>query len=312
MPIFPTVNEAFEACFYDRMEVDCEKMINRVLFDTGLCYTYNIQGFNTIFRKETISKNFDSYKRKKIAKTLIGPKQNETVDDDNPEKLHWTIFNGYESDSDEVFPIRAAKNGVVTFYPKVNKADLPNICLRYGKGFRLILHSPNEIASFSHNEYFISFNQERQLTIGAKFSHFSEDLKIYAPEKRECYFENERELAFFKSYSKNHCLLECLTSFTLKKCGCVKFSMPRANNTPICNLTKISCYNEALHQWPYADKQNAKTLMPCDCFQPCNDISYSVKLDRIGEFESKVQNISKRLKIFTILIYRNKILIRSF
>lgn len=276
------------------MEVDCEKMINRVLFDTGLCFTYNIQGFNTIFRKKTISKDYNLYKRKKIAKALVGPKQNETVDDDNPEKLHWTIFNGYESDSDEVFPVRAAKNGVVTFYPKVNKVDLPNICLRYGKGFRLILHSPNEIASFSHNEYFIPFNQERQLTIGAKFSHFSKDLQIYSPEKRECYFENERKLTFFKSYSKNHCLLECLTSFTLKKCGCVKFSMPRLDITPICNLTKISCYNEALHQWPYADLQNAKTLMPCDCFQPCNDIAYSVKLDRIGDFESKVQNISRR------------------
>ncbi|CAG9810022.1 unnamed protein product [Chironomus riparius] len=306
-----TVNEAFGACFYDRMEVNCEKMMNRILFDTGLCYTYNIQGYNTIFRKETISKDFDLYKRMKIAKALVGPKQNETVNDDKPEKLYWTIFNGYESESDEVFPVRAAKNGVVTFYPKVNIIDLPNICLRYGRGFRLILHSPNEIASFPHNEYFIPFNQERQLTIEAKFSHFSEELRIYAPEKRECYFENERKLKFFKSYSKTHCLLECLTTFTLKKCECVKFSMPRDSNTPICNLTKISCYNEALHQWPYADKQDAKTLMPCDCFQPCNDISYSVKLDRTGDFESKIKNISKSALYAEIGIKFNDILIEE-
>lgn len=37
---------------------------------------------------------------------------------------------------------------------------------------------------------------------------------------------NEGTLKYFKEYTQRNCELECLTDHTLKKCGCVKFSMP--------------------------------------------------------------------------------------
>lgn len=44
--------------------------------------------------------------------------------------------------------------------------------------------------------------------------------------RRQCFFNNERYLRFFKLYTQANCELECLTNHTLKECSCVKFSMP--------------------------------------------------------------------------------------
>lgn len=47
--------------------------------------------------------------------------------------------------------------------------------------------------------------------------------------RRQCYFDEERHLKFFKVYSETNCELECIANYTLSICGCVKFSMPRKN-----------------------------------------------------------------------------------
>lgn len=41
--------------------------------------------------------------------------------------------------------------------------------------------------------------------------------------RRQCYFEDERSLKFFTSYSQKKCLEECHSNITLSRCGCVEF-----------------------------------------------------------------------------------------
>ena len=43
--------------------------------------------------------------------------------------------------------------------------------------------------------------------------------------RRKCYLNNEKDLKFFKHYTKNNCEQECLAEETLKACGCVQFYM---------------------------------------------------------------------------------------
>lgn len=61
----------------------------------------------------------------------------------------------------------------------------------------------------------------------------SDDLKSsHKPEERKCYFEGERQLDFFKTYSKGNCEVECLAKQTVEKCGCALYWMP-GNKTAI-------------------------------------------------------------------------------
>lgn len=44
--------------------------------------------------------------------------------------------------------------------------------------------------------------------------------------RRQCYFESERHLTYYKTYTQRNCELECFANFTIKKCNCSPFFMP--------------------------------------------------------------------------------------
>lgn len=94
------------------------------------------------------------------------------------------------------------------------------------KVFKVFLHRPDE-----HKEAYdrpIEIEVGRKVTIGVK-PHIittSEFLRKYTPQLRQCYFNSERSLKFYRVYTKSNCEHECLANFTKDECGCVKFSMP--------------------------------------------------------------------------------------
>ena len=107
-----------------------------------------------------------------------------------------------------------------------------------------------------------------------------ESLRGIDPDQRKCYFEGERSLKFFKSYTKAHCEWECKANTTLKSCGCVKYSMPRDKRTKVCSLSQLDCV--------------VKTPSgQCNCLQPCIDVKYAYKVDKTNFnkklFEPNVQ-----------------------
>lgn len=53
-----------------------------------------------------------------------------------------------------------------------------------------------------------------------------ETVKVWSPQKRGCYFENERYLRYFRIYTKNNCERECDTNNTYDMCGCAQLSQP--------------------------------------------------------------------------------------
>lgn len=71
--------------------------------------------------------------------------------------------------------------------------------------------APSEIAEFSI--------KATQITT-------SDGLRGYEPSKRQCFFNSDRQLRFFKVYTQNNCEEECLANFTKQECGCARFFMP--------------------------------------------------------------------------------------
>lgn len=107
---------------------------------------------------------------------------------------------------------------------------------------------------------------------------------------RQCYFNGERYLRFFQVYTQQNCELECLANYTMAKCGCVKFSMPRDTSTPVCGAKSVTCYNEAedAHLWQeFYDGLSRKESSyshggstECNCLPSCTSIAYDAEMSQ--------------------------------
>lgn len=77
-------------------------------------------------------------------------------------------------------------------------------------------------------QFYFDFNWTESFYISVKPSVIttSDGLRSYAPRVRGCYFNSERQLRFFKSYSQQKCQLECFSNYLKMTCGCVTFSLP--------------------------------------------------------------------------------------
>lgn len=296
-----TLSEAIINCYYKGFYRDCTNIFNRILTDRGFCYSFNMQGFNTIFNEKLISKDFNMFKRLNITKSLdaLNKHSNEIIQDEN-ETLKWSLDQRYAEnhDSDSV-PVKASKGKVVKFNAILKEVDATNVCTVFGNVFSLFIHLPNEIMLPLHREYYAEFRKMKDIILTAKSYTADESMRKFTPRARGCYFEGEKQLKFFKTYTKSLCEFECMTNYTLRTCGCVKFSMPRTSSTPVCSLDKIKCYLQAMNVWPDHSKNKDRFDITCGCLKTCNDIKYNVKFDKISSAENvmlifELYNLTKR------------------
>lgn len=59
----------------------------------------------------------------------------------------------------------------------------------------------------------------------------SSKINKWAPKIRQCYFQHEKSLKFFKIYTTRNCEAECRANRTLNKCGCNAYYQPSNNLT---------------------------------------------------------------------------------
>lgn len=93
--------------------------------------------------------------------------------------------------------------------------------------FQVTLHTPSTIPRPSQISFPASFDEVLSVAVNVDMYTTTEEVKSYKPQKRNCYFGNERKLKYFKLYGQSNCDLECWTNYTIQECGCVHFYMPR-------------------------------------------------------------------------------------
>lgn len=110
----------------------------------------------------------------------------------------------------------------------------------------------------------------------------SENLKGYGIDKRKCFFNDERELKYFQYYSQSNCELECYVQYSLEKCGCVEYWVPRFPGTPVCSLNntqyKPDCsfddVEAAIQEERVSTIINANSRLGCNCLPSCKWIEH--------------------------------------
>ncbi|KAG5671103.1 hypothetical protein PVAND_001317 [Polypedilum vanderplanki] len=106
-------------------------------------------------------------------------------------------------------------------------------------------------------------------------------------ERLNCYFEDERELKFFKVYTKANCQSESMSEFMIKQCGCVEFFMIRNKTTRICLASEKSCYNNARNEF-------TNQINKCECLDRCNYVKYNLETE-IRDIPIRDQNKSTKI-----------------
>jgi hypothetical protein len=159
-------------------------------------------------------------------------------------------------------------------------------------GMRYQFHSPFEIPSSTNTKFISKAWSITNFEIDVDITKLGDNLMDYGVEKsdffkinmkvkitifrRNCFFENENPLEFFKIYTENNCIQECYSTFTLKTCGCVRFYMIRSQSTKICGHLERNCYKKAEKKFETAS---------CKCLPDCNLMEYIV--------EEKSKNFAK-------------------
>jgi amiloride-sensitive sodium channel len=122
--------------------------------------------------------------------------------------------------------------------------------------------------------------------------------------RRQCYFQNERHLKFFRIYTKANCEMECLTNLTLRYCNCSRFYMPSISfyyvnfkflvnllslgspGTPICKYNQDQkCFDLAkltlgkmFQTKMVCDPSLIDQELICNCLPLCNEVTYDTEI----------------------------------
>lgn len=170
------------------------------------------------------------------------------------------------------------------------------------QGFTIVFHPPNELPQVDKQFLYVSLGKAVIFTIKPEQIIPQDTISTYRPKNRNCYYNRERKLKFFREYTQYNCELECLSDFTLDRCGCVKFSMPRTvwfdqncfrsiesekmitfsgtNGTRICGPQKDQCRKEAQDD---AYKLDIHTIK-CNCLASCHELWYNAHASQ-ADFE---------------------------
>lgn len=184
-----------ESIVYDQWKeyVWFRDVFHEIITTDGLCYTYNM-----LNEQDLYTEDMNVY--------LRNPKESNRSD--------WNIFGYNKNAGYDAYPTRVIGSGSstrVALLLIMKKKDIDYACSPYD-GYKLILHTPDEVPQPNLHFHKIPLGMETQISIQPKVMTTSDDLRSYTPEDRQCYFDDEKSLRFFKHYSQENCKLECFAS----------------------------------------------------------------------------------------------------
>ncbi|VEN48137.1 unnamed protein product, partial [Callosobruchus maculatus] len=192
--------------YLDQRQV-CKDYFTPILTEEGVCYSFNILDKADMFRDNV---------------EFILPSYHSAT----PVK-HWDVEKGYTAFEIDAYPRRALRVGqkhALSVMLKTKKEDAEyDRCANYESGYRINVHFPSVYPDVTQNYFAVPLGQLVSGLIIPEMIRTSEGVKRFHPKTRDCYFQSERPLQFFKVYSQTNCLMECKANYTLKICGCVGF-----------------------------------------------------------------------------------------
>ncbi|XP_028141320.1 pickpocket protein 28-like isoform X2 [Diabrotica virgifera virgifera] len=270
MSIAPQFVDSFFSCKWTLLNESCDNMFTPMLTEDGLCFTFNMLDRTELLREKVY---------------LHGQYMTHGRHSEG-----WSLEDGYpKTAKKDTFPRRAMSAGLSAGLYLVLKAyepDLDYLCRGPVQGFKILLHHPAEVPRVQLQYFRAPLNHEVVVSLKPDMMTTSEGLREYDPHRRQCYFPSERYLTYYKSYTQQNCQVECLTNYTLAKCGCIAYHMPHVKDTPICGSGSQKCMFEAqtelLTREVESGIENFETetrdaVNDCDCLPACTSLTYNAE-----------------------------------
>ncbi|KAK5646217.1 hypothetical protein RI129_004681 [Pyrocoelia pectoralis] len=159
-----------------------------------------------------------------------------------------------------------------------------------GVGFKVLLHNPLETPKMADFALLTAPGIEARIIIRPKIYDASFTIRGIDIKKRMCYFTNEKDLQFYRTYTELNCKLECQANYTLSLCGCVPFYLPKNRFKKICSKKQEACSNIAKEVMETPNQNGSN----CNCLPACFELQFdaSVTFGKLGnKFKIKEQLI---------------------
>lgn len=143
--------------------------------------------------------------------------------------IDWNPEDGFRGSTNKnIFPRRAynsnPKDGLTMTLFEASDLSATG-CPSSDETMKIIIHSPADFPRVGQKFISIPSSQDLKIKVKPVMMTTSPDLVKYPVTTRQCYFNSDRKLKFFKYYSQSNCEFECLTNFTLLACNCVRVTM---------------------------------------------------------------------------------------
>ncbi|XP_058827730.1 pickpocket protein 28-like [Topomyia yanbarensis] len=269
------MNDIIDFCYFRSKFTDCKSLFRKTITEEGVCFTFN------------------GLSAKQLLRTGASLPQEDHLMPETSDSIDWTLDQGYSPQSDlSSYPYRTVVSGYssgLAMNLMSNDHNYDHLCGGPIQVLKVLLHSPVDYPQVSNKFIRVPINQEVTIAVKPQIIVTAESLKNYAPERRQCFFNHERYLKFFRVYTQDNCELECLTNFTLQYCGCVRFSMPRFNRTEVCESNMIECMIRAENELFERDaverrKGDRNYRTGCNCLPSCTSVQYDAEITQ-NDFE---------------------------
>lgn len=252
------INSGFCTLATSTRRLSCKDILTPTLTDYGYCYTFNQMSSNDIYNTSSLA---DDFPKNGGLNTMVEQMKN---------------FTGGLENVSLTYPYRVGISGKgvdIRFNMSINDTEKDILCSSIIEGFKIQIHSGDEIPRMRERYYHIPFDHDVRILVRPNLMVTSPSLiKNYEQDKRKCIDKNEHSLQFFQQYTQRNCLLDVLAVKMADTCKCVQFWMPRANDTKIC-------YSQANFQCiQFVQNEIYNASMTNKCLPVCDSVTYDAEI----------------------------------
>ncbi|RZF31943.1 hypothetical protein LSTR_LSTR011540, partial [Laodelphax striatellus] len=163
----------------------------------------------------------------------------------------WELHSGYkEAYLDENgLPWRSpgmSYDNAATFVLDFLSDDVTEKCIQGGHGFWTAIHNPAEPPTPYQTVSYAETDSTTIFKISPQLTSTSENLRLWTPEARGCYYSHERKLKFYSTYTIHNCDIECEAEMIYNECNCSVNFLSHRITTPLCGTHQTDCLKDVI------------------------------------------------------------------
>ncbi|XP_025191376.1 pickpocket protein 28-like, partial [Melanaphis sacchari] len=242
--------------------------IQPIITSYGLCYSINMIPHHQLLHDNYLSST-----------SFLNSTRVDSIANKN--QTAWTPETGYRQNATPFdIPWRVTgdtvDNAVRLIFDLANK-NLGDYCPKRDSGLTLFVHSPADVPVGIQPTAYVTGSSLLSVALYMTIIRTSYKINTWTPKLRNCYFQHEKKLKFFKIYTLHNCEIECRANNTFNICGCNAYFQPRDQEVPVCGSEYLECIRESstIGYSIFNKTLNMSiNIKDCNCLPSCTSIQY--------------------------------------